>query len=119
MRASSPSDRLDSTRRALGSRRASIPSSGSCLPFLHVSKGMLLTCLSVVYCVRFCEYTAPSVGFVPHRDASFIGGSEERSIFTIMLYLNDEFEDGTTNFLHSHTGGRIDETIDVPLFFLF
>lgn len=79
---------------------------------------MLLTCLSIVYCVRFCEYTAPSVGFVPHRDASFIGGSEERSIFTIMLYLNDEFEDGTTNFLHSHTGGRRDETIDVPLFFL-
>lgn len=64
---------------------------------------------------RFCEYTAPSVGFVPHRDASFIGGSEERSIFTIMLYLNDEFEDGTTNFLHSHTGGRIDETIDEEL----
>jgi hypothetical protein len=55
---------------------------------------------------------------VPHRDASFIGGSEERSIFTIMLYLNDEFEDGTTNFLHSHTGGRIDETIDVLLPFL-
>lgn len=64
--------------------------------------------------ISFCHYVAPSVGFLPHRDASFIGGAEERSILTIMLYLSDDFDGGTTNFLRSHTGGRIDETIQVP-----
>jgi hypothetical protein len=34
---------------------------------------------------------------------------------TIMIYLNDDFEEGSTNFLWSYTGGRKDETIAAEL----
>ena len=66
-------------------------------------------------CFRFCAYFAPCIGFVPHRDANFVQDVDHRSIFTCMIYLNEEFEQGTTNFLKSATGGRSDETVKQEL----
>jgi hypothetical protein len=63
----------------------------------------------------FCEYVAPAVGFAPHKDANFVKDEDHRSTMTIMVYLNDQFEGGSTNFLRSHTGGRKDETISEEL----
>ncbi len=67
-------------------------------------------------CWRFCEYTghSNSVGFKPHRDTNFLLGQDQRSIFTCMVYLNDDFEGGRTDFLQS-TGSRMDETIEQEL----
>jgi hypothetical protein len=47
---------------------------------------------------RFCRYNAPSNGFILHRDANHVASYHRRSIFTIMIYLNEQFVGGTTNF---------------------
>jgi len=65
-------------------------------------------------CFRFCKYTAPSNGFFAHRDSNFVRNGEERSILTCMVYLNDEYSGGTTNFLKSN-GPKIDELIEEEL----
>jgi hypothetical protein len=78
-------------------------------PFGFNSQGKWVPC-RLNPCFRFCAYFAPCVGFLPHRDASFVASSEERSCLTCMLYLNDDFVGGTTNFMSS-TGCRMDETI--------
>lgn len=61
-------------------------------------------------CFHFCAYFGPCAGFLPHRDANFIADLDNRSIFTCMIYLNEDFEDGTTNFLTS-SASRMDEII--------
>lgn len=61
-------------------------------------------------CFNFCAYFAPCTGILPHRDANFIADIDNQSIFTCMIYLNEDFEDGTINFLTSG-GSRMDETI--------
>ena len=66
-------------------------------------------------CFRFCKYESPSVGFAPHRDSNFVRNEEERSIFTLMFYLNEEFKGGSTNYMTSLTGGKMDETIPEEL----
>lgn len=42
--------------------------------------------------------------FGPHGDPSYPGGPGERSLLTLMVYLNDDFEGGQTAFLASSTG---------------
>jgi prolyl 4-hydroxylase len=37
--------------------------------------------------------------FAPHGDQSYPGGPGERSLLTLMVYLNDDFEGGQTAFL--------------------
>jgi hypothetical protein len=49
-------------------------------------------------CFRFSQYIAPSIGFEPHRDAYYIKDEHTRSIYTIIIYLNNEFENGNTIF---------------------
>jgi len=46
---------------------------------------------------RVCRYQ-PGGYFLPHHDGGFHRNDEERSIQTCMLYLNDTFEGGPTNF---------------------
>jgi hypothetical protein len=48
---------------------------------------------------RFCKYD-PSGLFLPHYDGIYIKGMNERSILTLMFYLNEDFEGGNTNFLN-------------------
>jgi hypothetical protein len=38
--------------------------------------------------------------FAPHYDGPFIRSPDEASALTLMIYLNDDFEGGTTDFYH-------------------
>jgi len=62
---------------------------------------------SINNCFRFSRYDAPSIGFLPHRDAYFINGENKRSIMTLLIYLNDNFENGTTTFYKMHQKTRV------------
>jgi hypothetical protein len=52
-------------------------------------------------CFRFNQYIAPSIGFTPHRDATFIENEDIRSILSILIYLNDDFDGGDTVFYNT------------------
>jgi len=62
-------------------------------------------------CWRICKYF-PGGHFGPHFDGPYIRNSDERSLQTLNIYLNGDFEGGTTNFLsetqslHSNVEGR-------------
>jgi prolyl 4-hydroxylase len=48
---------------------------------------------------RFRGYLyRPGMYFAPHGDGAFVRHDFERSLFTVMLYLNDDFEGGETRF---------------------
>ena len=55
--------------------------------------------------LRFLRYVEGDY-FAPHRD-DWREHGRERSYLTLMLYLNEDFEGGSTGFL-SHTGDRTD-----------
>eukprot|EP01119_Soliformovum_irregulare_P003847 TRINITY_DN1489_c0_g1_i6.p1 TRINITY_DN1489_c0_g1~~TRINITY_DN1489_c0_g1_i6.p1 ORF type:complete len:292 (+),score=37.76 TRINITY_DN1489_c0_g1_i6:576-1451(+) len=62
-------------------------------------------------CFRFCRYNPGA----PHIDANHVRHSEERSILTFMLYLNDsgvEFQGGITQFLEGD--GKVSLAPDDP-----
>lgn len=65
---------------------------------------------SVNKCFRFNQYIAPSIGFKPHRDATFIENEDIRSILTVLIYLNDNFSGGNTVF-YDTVGPRDGEDI--------
>eukprot|EP00931_Biecheleriopsis_adriatica_P021528 TRINITY_DN1405_c0_g1_i1.p1 TRINITY_DN1405_c0_g1~~TRINITY_DN1405_c0_g1_i1.p1 ORF type:complete len:350 (+),score=57.71 TRINITY_DN1405_c0_g1_i1:53-1102(+) len=48
-------------------------------------------------CFRVCRYS-PGGFFFPHHDGGFDKGDRHRSIKTFMIYLNDDFVGGPTNF---------------------
>jgi len=50
---------------------------------------------------RFCKYTKDQK-FNPHLDGKFVRNEKEESKWTIMIYLNDDFKGGTTDFLRKH-----------------
>ncbi|KAK7471519.1 hypothetical protein BaRGS_00035858 [Batillaria attramentaria] len=50
---------------------------------------------------RLCRYT-PGGHFAPHFDGHFVRSSQERSLQTFMLYINGDFEGGSTNFIDEH-----------------
>ncbi|KAJ3049506.1 hypothetical protein HK097_009505, partial [Rhizophlyctis rosea] len=52
-------------------------------------------------CIRFTRYTTGH-HFKPHRDGGFVITDSYRSVYTLMIYLNDDFEGGLTHF-HSDT----------------
>jgi len=60
-------------------------------------------------CWRLCRYR-PGGHFGPHFDGYFIRNSNQRSMKTFMLYLNSDFEGGTTNFLANTQGLFKDES---------
>mmetsp|Transcript_16758 Transcript_16758/g.20151 ORF Transcript_16758/g.20151 Transcript_16758/m.20151 type:complete len:279 (-) Transcript_16758:1318-2154(-) len=47
---------------------------------------------------RICKYTSGG-HFSPHRDADYKRSDDNKSFMTFMIYLNEEFEGGTTNFV--------------------
>jgi len=49
---------------------------------------------------RLCRYE-PGGHFGPHCDGGFVRSGNERSLKTFMLYLNMEYEGGTTNFINN------------------
>jgi len=48
-------------------------------------------------CFRVCRYDVGGF-FSPHHDGDFVRNSTNRSLKTFMVYLNDDFEGGPTNF---------------------
>jgi prolyl 4-hydroxylase len=52
-------------------------------------------------CFRACRYS-PGGFFAPHHDAGFEPSDLNRSIKTFMIYLNDDFEGGSTNFYNAN-----------------
>jgi len=58
-------------------------------------------------CSRFIRYPENSIGVVAHRDSTSIFDVITRSIMTIIIYLDDDYEGGETRFLLSH--GRREE----------
>jgi hypothetical protein len=46
---------------------------------------------------RYYRYD-PGERFAPHYDGSFVRGEDEKSLLTFMIYLNDDFAGGETNF---------------------
>lgn len=59
-------------------------------------------------CFRFNRYTGPSLGFEPHRDSLYVENYDNRSIYTILIYLNDvsENDGGDTVFIKSSAPNR-------------
>ena len=49
-------------------------------------------------CLRFSKYS-PGGHFKKHRDGGFVIDDDNRSVFTILIYLNDEFSGGDTLIL--------------------
>ena len=62
-------------------------------------------------CFRYNQYVGPSIGFRPHRDATYIQNEDHRSILTILIYLNDNYHSGQTIFLKSHTKRQKGQTV--------
>ena len=53
-------------------------------------------------CFRLCKYH-PGGHFGPHYDSDFVvDPMQQRSLKTFMVYLNDSYEGGETNFVESH-----------------
>lgn len=57
---------------------------------------------------RFYRYD-PGQTFTPHYDGSFRRNVSEWSVLTFMVYLNDDFDGGETNFFHED--GRVMLTV--------
>jgi len=62
-------------------------------------------------CFRFSRYKAPSVGFDYHRDSLYVADFNQRSIYTILIYLNDNFEGGKTSFVETLNERKIGQTV--------
>jgi hypothetical protein len=58
-------------------------------------------------CWRLAKYY-PGDSFEKHVDASFRRFDDEKSMYTVNLYLNADFEGGTTGFYGSRSGGGRD-----------
>jgi len=48
-------------------------------------------------CIRFYRYQAGDF-FKPHRDTHFMRSRDERSLLSVVVYLNDDFVGGQTDF---------------------
>ena len=51
-------------------------------------------------CIRFSEYSAGD-HFQMHRDGGFVIHDDLRSVYTLMIYLNDDFIDGETEIFEN------------------
>lgn len=71
--------------------------------------------IGINYCFRHTVYHAPSVGFFPHRDSSYIHDADTRSILTIVIYLNDTFQGGDTIFIRPNTERKMEQTVKEEL----
>lgn len=66
-------------------------------------------------CFRINKYEKDQ-GFYPHRDAQYTESSTRKSNYTMLIYLNDDFEDGETEFFiplkdYINTGYLINEEL--------
>jgi len=54
--------------------------------------------LRINECFRISKYTSPSSGFAEHYDRQYCNSPTERSIATLIIYLNNDFTEGETIF---------------------
>ena len=66
-------------------------------------------------CFRHSVYNAPSIGFKPHRDSCYIENADIRSVLTIIIYLNGNFDGGETVFIKPNSDRIIEQTVDIEL----
>lgn len=52
-------------------------------------------------CFRLNKYSAPSIGFTTHHDVPHVQNESRRSILSLLLYVNDGYEGGHTEFYKS------------------
>ena len=64
---------------------------------------------------RFYRYD-PGQNFAPHYDGSFRRDSGEESKLTFLVYLNDDFTGGTTDFYQDDDGNDDEDTLRVRVF---
>jgi len=67
-------------------------------------------------CYTFGKYL-PGGRFKPHYDATFAENPDKRSIYTLQIYLNDNYEGGKTNFFHPEnplevTKHKLDKSVE-------
>lgn len=61
--------------------------------------------LKLVGPIHPCRYTSmqdmqKAEAFAPHYDGVFVRSPDEMSVYTVLIYLNDDFGDGNTHFFH-------------------
>ncbi|AGF85712.1 hypothetical protein QJ854_gp070 [Moumouvirus goulette] len=71
---------------------------------------------SINPCFRHSYYEGPCNGFAPHRDSSYIKDENNRSILTLLIYLNDDFIGGDTTFIKSKNERKIGDIVNEELF---
>ena len=54
--------------------------------------------LKINECMRVCEYPPTSIGFKPHYDIQYNESETIKSMLSVVIYLNDDFEGGETIF---------------------
>ncbi|ETO29871.1 hypothetical protein RFI_07249 [Reticulomyxa filosa] len=73
-------------------------------PFGFGNEGVWIP-LGINAALRFTKYGKGHY-FKPHRDGSFVHDANLRSVYTVMIYLNEDFEGGETRFFHTHKNER-------------
>jgi predicted 2-oxoglutarate/Fe(II)-dependent dioxygenase YbiX len=68
--------------------------------------------------LRFLKYSSGQE-FKPHFDGSYVRDNGERSYWTLMLYLNEGCEGGSTAFLSTHTDEKVEVTPRVGRVLIF
>lgn len=76
--------------------------------------GYELSCLNER--LRFLKYDKPGQNFAPHYDGTYIRDDySEISYLTFILYLNEDFEGGETNFLNKAAFNAYEEREKFPV----
>lgn len=87
-------------QKLLGFESTNHDDSDACPEELRLDYGSegLWTSFGLNECLRFCRYSSGGF-FRAHCDGCFKRSEDERSLFTCMFYLDDNFEGGATRFL--------------------
>ena len=62
-------------------------------------------------CFRHSKYESPSIGFTFHRDSCYVEDVNMRSVLSLVIYLNDDFEGGATLFVKPTTKRMVGQTV--------
>lgn len=66
-------------------------------------------------CFRHSEYTGPSNGFLFHRDSCYVHNKDIRSILSLVVYLDDAYENGEIMFVDAVKPRQIGDTVNEQL----
>jgi hypothetical protein len=66
-------------------------------------------------CFRHSKYESPSIGFTFHRDSCYVENLNLRSVLSLVIYLNDDFDGGETLFVKSNAERKIGQIVSEEL----